>query len=175
VDRSPSQVEKTKDSVRAGNDVHVENGKPEISTDSEPSTKETVDRGMTEELSGIREATPAQAAAFTKVVSLKFTPPMTKIANPVGAGPDTNISDLFIAMTVVVLGTVGLAALILKAGRREAVIEPDQEAEQFEFMPVEGDLGPPLQANFVDEDQFATTRLPEHVEDGYSRLRSPEL
>ena len=68
-------------------------------------------------------------------------------------------------MTVVVLGTLGLAALILKAGRREAGIEPDQEAEQFEFMPVEADLAPPLQANFVDEDQFVTSSLPEHVED----------
>ena len=140
---SPTQVGKAKDSVQAGNDkidVHVENDKPEISANSEPSTRETVDTEKTYELSGIREATSAEAAAFTNAVSLKFTPPMTKIATPVGAGSDTNIRDLFIAMTVVVLGTLGLAALILKAGRREAVIEPDQEAEQFEFMPFEADL-----------------------------------
>ena len=165
-DRSPSQIDKTKDSVQADNDIHLENGKPEISPEAEPSTKETVERGTSEELSGLSEATPAQAAAFRKAASLKFTPPMTKTSNPAGADPDTNISDLLIAMTVVVLATVGLAALILKTRRREAEIELDQKAEQFEFMPVEADLATPLEANFDDENQFViTSRLPEYVED----------
>ena len=52
VDRSPSQVEKRKDSVQAANDrtdAQVENGKPEISDNSKPLATETVDREKTEE------------------------------------------------------------------------------------------------------------------------------
>jgi hypothetical protein len=166
VDRSPSEVEQRTDSVQVANDktdAQFENGKPEISADSEPSTSETVDREKTEEASGIHEATPAEAAAFRNAVSLKFTPAPRKNSNPAGVSAQTNIRDLFIAMTVVVLGTVGLAALILKAGRREAEIEPDPEAERFEFMPVEADLAPPLQANSDDENQFVTSNLPEFL------------
>ncbi len=165
VDRSPSQVEKTKDSVQANNDktdAQVENGKPEISADSKPAT-ETVDREKTEESSGIREATPAEAAAFRNAVSLKFAPAPTKNSNPPGANPQANIRDLLIAMTVVASGTVVLVALFLKAGRIRAESEPDPKPEPFEFVPVDADLGPPLQPNSDDEHQFVTSNLPEFL------------
>ena len=172
VDRSPSQVEKSKDSVQADNDktdAQVENGKPEISADPKRAT-ETVETQKTEDSSGIHEATPAEAAAFRNAVSLKFTPAPTKNSNPAGASPQANIRDLLIAMTVVALGTVALVALFLKAGRTRAESESDTEAEQFEFVPVDADLAPPLQPNSDDEHQFVTSNLPwflkrEQVED----------
>ena len=165
VDRSPTQVDISEDSVRVNNDkndVQIENTHPEKSAG--PLTSETLDIEKTKQSSGLREATPAQAAAFKKVFSLKITPPRTKNSSAAGAGPDTNISDFFIAMTVVALAAVGLAALILKVGRREGEFETDPEAEQYEFMPVEAGLAPPLQPNIDDENQFATSSLPEHVE-----------
>jgi hypothetical protein len=166
VARSPSQIEKSKDSVQGPNDktdAQVENGKSEISDDSKPIATETVETQKTEESSGIREATPAEAAAFRDAVSVKFTPAPTKNSNPAGASPQANIRDLLIAMTIVALGTVALATLALKAGRTQVESESDTEAEQFEFVPVDAGLVPPLQPNSDDEHQFVTSNLPEFL------------
>jgi hypothetical protein len=160
VARRPSQVEKSKDSVQVPNDkidAQVENGKPEISDDSKP-----VETQNTEESSGIREATPAEAAAFRNAVSI-FTPAPTKNSNPAGASPQVNIRDLLIAMTVVALGSVALVALFLKAGRTQVESESDTEAEQFEFVPIDANLAPPLQPNSNDEHQFVMPNLPEFL------------
>jgi hypothetical protein len=160
VARRPSQVEKSKDSVQVPNDkidAQVENGKPEISDDSKP-----VETQNTEESSGIREATPAEAAAFRNAVSI-FTPAPTKNSNPAGASPQVNIRDLLIAMTVVALGSVALVALFLKAGRTQVESESDTEAEQFEFVPIDASLAPPLQPNSNDEHQFVMPNLPEFL------------
>ena len=180
VARSPSQVEKSKDSVQGPNDktdAQVENGKSEISDDSKPIATETVETQKTEESSGIREATPAEAAAFRDAVSVRFTPVPTKNSNPAEVTPQTNIRDLLIALTVVALGTVALATLALKAGRTQVESESDTEAEQFEFVPVDADLAPPLQPNSDDEHQFVMSNLPEflkreQVQDWESPLRN---
>ena len=62
-------------------------------------------------------------------------------------------------MTVVMLGTVGLASLILKAGRKEAEIEPELEAEQFEFVAVAADDVPPLQPTSDEAHELFTSNL----------------
>jgi hypothetical protein len=77
--------------------------------------------------------------------------------------PQTNARDLLVALTVVALGTVALATLALKAGRTQVESESDTEAEQFEFVPVDADLVPPLQPNSDDEHQFVTSNLPEFL------------
>ncbi len=166
VDRSPSQVEKSKDSVQVANDetdAQVENGKPEMSDDSKPLATETVETQKTEESSGIRAATPAEAAAFTNSVSLEFTPVPTKNSSPAEVSPQSNVGDLLIALTVVAVATVGLAALILKAGRQHVDSEPDPDPGEFEFLPVVAASAPPLQANSDDGNQLVTSNLPEFL------------
>ena len=166
VNREPVQVDKSSDSVKADNgktDAQVENGKPEISTDSKPLPTEAVDRKKAEELSGLREATPAEAAVFTNAVSLKFTPALTKNSEGAEVTPQSNILGLFIALTVVVLGTAALVMLILKHGRRPEYFEPDLEEAACEQVPVDVEFTPPLQPNSDDEHQFVSSNFPEFL------------
>jgi hypothetical protein len=54
-------------------------------------------------------------------------------------------------------------ALFLKGGRTEVESESDTKAEQFEFVPVDADLAPPLQPDSDDEHQFVMSNLPEFL------------
>jgi hypothetical protein len=178
VNREPIQVEKSNDSIQADNsktDAQVENGKPEISADSKLLPTEAVDSTKTEEFSGLREATPAETAAFTNAVSLEFTHGSAKNSNPAEVTPQTNILDLLIALTVVALGTVALAALFLKAGKTQAEFESDPEPEPLEFVPVDDDLAPPLQPDSDEKHQFIMSDLPEFLKLSESKIENLAL
>ena len=144
-----TQVEKSEPDIQIDNsqpEVPVENRKPEISVNSKSSPSEAVDAEKAQELPGLREATRAEAVAFTNAVSPEFEPtPIRRSASSKTPAESDSIANLLLAFSVVALGTIGLVTLIMKRGGNEIITETDIEQQPLEHMPVNVLSAPPLQ------------------------------
>ncbi len=144
-------------------DVPTENRKPEIAADSTLLKVKPIDAESAQESPGLREATPAEAAAFSNVASLELKPAGISNLSQGEIAPQPNLRDLLIALTVVVFGTVGLGTLILKIGSQKVDSEADVDSEALELVPVYVEIVPPLQPGAADEHQFAPSSFPEFL------------
>ena len=169
VDRSPSQVEKSEDSVQADNDktdaqienskpvkvenskpdVQIENNKPEIAAVPTSPLAEAVDLDRAQDLSGVRKATPVEAAEFTNAASLEFDsePAILNSDPPEMTSEPQSMTDLLVAFSIIALGTIGLVTLIMRGGSSQDICDTDIGERPLEHMPVDDELAPPLQPN----------------------------
>jgi hypothetical protein len=129
-----TQVEKTR------------NDKSEISAVPTSLPTEVVDVERAQESDGLREANPAEAVTFADASSLEFGPVAPQDPAPPEIAPQTNIAHLLIAFSVVALGTIALAWLIMKVGKQQVDFEADTDQEGLEPVDVSvGEQSQPLQ------------------------------
>jgi hypothetical protein len=131
-----TQVEKSKPDIQIENsqpEVSVENPKPEISVVSKSLPSEALDAEKAQVSPGLREATRAEAAAFTNAVSPQVAvAPTRSSASSKTPTESESIADLLLAFSLVALGTIGLVTLIMMRGRNEVISETDVEAQPLE-------------------------------------------
>jgi hypothetical protein len=108
--------------------------------------------------SGLRQATPTEAAALINAVSLEFEPPPPAVPDP----PDATvvaegITELIVIFGVLAISAFVLATLIYKRGKRhtvEQLISETDGTEQELVQSVPTSSAPPLQPSAVNEHQL---------------------
>jgi hypothetical protein len=142
-------------------DVPLENDKSEISAVSTSSPTDVVDVERAQESLGLREANPAKAATFANPSSLEFEPAAPQDPAPPEIAPQTNIAHLLIAFSMVALGTIALAWLIMKVGKQQVDFEAETDQEGLEPVDVSvEEQSQPLQPT-GDEPQFVASNFHE--------------
>ena len=112
--------------------------------------------------SGVRKATPVEAAEFTNAASLEFDPEPA-ILNPDPpemTGEPQSMTNLLLAFCIIALGTVGLVTLIMRGRSPQDIFDTDIEEQPLEHMPVDDELAPPLQPN--TDGEYVALEEPEH-------------
>jgi hypothetical protein len=133
-------------------DVQTENSKSEMPPLPTSPLAKAVDSDRAQDSTGVRKATPVEAAEFTNAASLKFEPePAAHPDPPEMTSEPQSITDLLLAFSIVALGTIGFAALILRGGSQQDTFDADLEEQPLEHMHVDDELAPSLQPNADDE------------------------
>jgi hypothetical protein len=146
---SNSQVEKVENSKP---DVQFVNNKAELSVTSTSPSAEAVDLDR-QESSGLRKPTSVEAAEFTNAAS--FEPALPEMTSE-----PQSMMDLLVAFSIIGLGTIGLASLIMRGISQQGCCDTDIGEHPLEYTPIDDELAPPLQPN--TDDEYVPLEEPEH-------------
>jgi hypothetical protein len=143
-------------------DVQIENNKPEIAAVPTSPLAEAVDSDRAQDSSGVRKATPVEAAEFTNAASLEFDsePAILNPDPPEMTSEPQSMTDLLVAFSIIALGTIGLVTLIMRGGSSQEICDTDIGERPLEHMPVDDELAPPLQPN--TDGEYVALEEPEH-------------
>jgi hypothetical protein len=152
----PAPVAKSEPKTEADTEAKSEPQSPAAMT---PVAAEAADAEQPQDLPGLRQATPAEAAALINSISLDFEPaapappqPAKMVPKPISEthAQSHNTGDWLITFgELAILGGV-LATLIRQFRRRRAL---KAQRAQPQFVPVSLRFAPPLQPEFSADDQ----------------------
>jgi hypothetical protein len=161
-----SKIHNELETVKPGTQVEIEDNKPDVEVEtSKPGTladprsmpTEAATAERVEDSSGLREASPAEAAAFTNVISLEFETAPTRSSDSSETPVESySVADLFIAFSMVALATGGFVTLIMLRGKKRVMFDAETEPQPLEYLSDNEALTASLQPFAGAEDQLVT-------------------